>query len=111
MAYIDYLFEGQNNLQFNYKKVDDDAWLDKGINHGSKLVTKPKRFDLKNKGSKLLQPGAVVNETQKKVIAFMFVEWYAGAQNLPFEDKSDPWTLAAFKKRNEPYYEYIDVVD
>jgi len=39
----------------------------------------------------------------------MFVEYYEKKQGV-FTSESEPWTLAAFKPRNEPYYDYVDIV-
>ena len=60
----------------------------------------------------MLGPGIVYDETHKQMLAYMFVMY------SPDVDESlgrtswsvQPWTLTAFKPRNEPYYTTVDTI-
>ena len=104
VGYLNYLFEGKNNVQLAYLKKDDEDFRDVGYLHGAKTHTSEKRYTFRNANSRMLSPGIVVNETKQQMIALMFVEY--------FDDGlvSDPWALASFEPINKPYYDYIETV-
>ena len=97
---INYFFEGKNHLQFGYQKSDDPEFRDHSIRHGVKTNVKSRRYNLRDNKSRMLSPGAVINETLQRFLGYMFVERY---DNGIFS-VSDPWVISSFAPRKEPYY-------
>ena len=54
----------------------------------------------------MLSPGAVINETMKRFLGYMFVERYFNGHF----STADPWVISSFEPRKEPYYQFVDEV-
>ena len=101
---IDFLFEGKNYIKLGYRQNNDINFRESSWAHGSSDVN-PKRYNLHDANSRLLNPGYVFNESKQSMIGFIFVEYFESDRT-----SYEPWALTAFRANNVPYYEFVENV-